>query len=99
MRLGDGTEVRLYPGSAIEYDQAHQNRQIRLEGKAFFSVAPDPEHPFHVETPSTEIWVLGTRFLLEEDQTRQQTTVKVTEGTVKFVDINSVQSIIVPAYQ
>jgi transmembrane sensor len=45
-------------------------REVRLEGRAHFSVAPDPARPFRVRTRAGDVEVLGTRFDLstrEED--------------------------------
>lgn len=62
--LADGTTVWLNAESTLEYPSHFdgEERVVRLTGEAYFRVAPDPEHPFIVQTPRLEAQVLGTGF-------------------------------------
>ena len=56
--MKDGTLVHLAPQSKLRY----RNREIILEGEAFFEVKEDAHKPFSVTAGKLLINVLGTRF-------------------------------------
>ncbi len=60
--LEDGTVIRVNGGSKLTYDEARweENRQLSLNGEAFFEVAPGDS--FRVLTERGIITVLGTEF-------------------------------------
>ena len=58
LKLPDGTQVHLAPESKIRY----RNREIILEGEAFFEVTQHAHEPFSVQTGKLSVNVLGTRF-------------------------------------
>lgn len=61
--LTDGSTVMMEGPSRLKYpDNFADNRSVELDGKAFFSVAPDPLHPFTVRHGAMEVTVLGTEF-------------------------------------
>ncbi len=62
--LPDHTLVWLNAGSRIHYPEKFGagDRQVGLEGEAFFDVIHNPQKPFIVNTPHSVIRVLGTRF-------------------------------------
>lgn len=62
--LGDGSEIILNAGSTLTYPKhfASDQREVRLEGEAFFNVVPDADKPFIVNTDKINIMVLGTSF-------------------------------------
>jgi transmembrane sensor len=62
--LPDGTLVFMNQGSSIQYtpDFAGTERSVRLQGEAFFEVAPNIEKPFVVTTSISKTVVLGTSF-------------------------------------
>jgi transmembrane sensor len=63
LRLADGTQVSLDPGSAIRTDFSAQIRTVLLErGTARFDVAHDPKHPFVVNAADRKVTAIGTRF-------------------------------------
>ncbi len=60
--LADGSTVRLMPGSSLTFaDGDVFDRNVRLEGQAFFSVVRDARI-FTVETATAVTTVLGTEF-------------------------------------
>jgi ferric-dicitrate binding protein FerR (iron transport regulator) len=79
--LPDGTSVWLNAGSSLTYPTAFSgpNREVELEGEAFFDVASNPQHPFIVHASSVNIRVLGTSFDVKayrRDKTMETTLIK-----------------------
>lgn len=69
LQLADGSSVTLNSASAIDVDFSSGLRQIRLvQGEAFFEVKRDAEHPFQVAGRYGSVKVLGTRFVVREDE-------------------------------
>lgn len=65
LSLPDGSIVWLNAGSSLRYDAAslaHGERQVFLEGEAFFDIAHNKQRPFRVRSGAMEIKVLGTAF-------------------------------------
>lgn len=79
-RLSDGTVIRLAPESRLVLPALPGDREVTLDGKAFFAVAADPDNPFWVRTPAGKARVLGTRFELDARQDRLR--LLVVEGRV-----------------
>lgn len=83
--LPDGSEVRLNINSAISFTEgfAKKDRQINLEGEAYFDVAKDPDKPFIVKVKDVEVQAIGTAFNVKEG-TIEDIQVAVEEGIVSF---------------
>jgi transmembrane sensor len=81
-RLEDSSEVVLAPGSTIEARMGHE-RSIALQGKAWFEVARDAEHPFVVRSGDLEVTVLGTGFEVTAYDTSNVWSVRVRHGRVR----------------
>jgi transmembrane sensor len=81
VKLADGSVVRLAPSSRLQLAVGAQ-REVTLEGRAFFAVASVPGEPFRVRTRTATAHVLGTRFELatEDDGVR----LLVLEGRVSL---------------
>ncbi|SEA77271.1 FecR family protein [Pedobacter hartonius] len=62
--LADGTAIMLNSSSKLRFplNFGGPNREVYLEGEAYFEVAKNPKRPFIVHTPLTDIKVLGTTF-------------------------------------
>jgi len=80
LRLEDGSYVRLAPGSRLDVRFRDGRREVSLQGRAFFAVAPDRSRPFLVQTEGGEVRVLGTRFEVTEGGEGVRTV--VVEGRV-----------------
>lgn len=67
LTLNDGSLVRLAPGSRFRYPRAfdQKERNVYLEGEAFFEVSRDTSRPFIVQTQNLQTRVLGTSFNIE----------------------------------
>lgn len=83
--LPDGSEVCLNSGSTIVFpnDFGNGQRQIRLEGEAFFSVRKNPKVPFVVEASEIEVEVLGTDFNLKAYPEESEILATLVEGRLK----------------
>ncbi len=63
--LPDGTTVTLNQNSVLQYSAGmpdQKQREVTLQGEAFFDVRPDKTRPFIISTGDTKITVLGTSF-------------------------------------
>ena len=62
--LSDGTEVWLNAATRLRFPSRFygQQREVYVEGEAYFKVAKDAAHPFIVHTALTLVQVLGTSF-------------------------------------
>ena len=88
LELPDGTLVLLNSGSKIAYnsDFSKGQRDVFLEGEAFFDVAKDAKHPFFVKSANLDIKVYGTLFNVEaypDDEIFSTTLVK---GSISIMD-------------
>jgi transmembrane sensor len=84
--LPDGTKVTLNSNSKISFSPSllsSGNREVFLEGEAFFSVVHEDNHEkFVVHTGELNLEVLGTKFNVHSR--RGQTKVILTEGKVRL---------------
>lgn len=82
--LPDSSGVWLAPHSAISFaaDYARNNRQVFLQGEAYFEVAPRTAQPFVVNTGNVQTTVLGTHFNIEAYSMETATRVSLTEGKI-----------------
>lgn len=63
--LSDGTKVHLNAGTSLKYPVKFikgENRQVFLDGEAYFEVTKDESNPFVVSADEIDIRVLGTQF-------------------------------------
>ena len=76
--LPDGSIVRLDPNSSLSYPSQFisNQRNVGLEGVAFFTVAPDPRKPFRVIVNEITVTVLGTSFSITSSSGRTEIVVK-----------------------
>ncbi len=81
--LPDGSKVVVNPKSVIHYPSVFgSERQVYLKGIAFFDVVKDATHPFVVYTGDVITKVLGTSFLIEENNNSKTVAVSVKTGKV-----------------
>lgn len=85
--LPDGTQVHLNSQSVLRYPAlfAKAERQVELEGEAYFEVEKDPKRPFVVKTPhQTQVEVLGTTFNLEAYESEPELQATLLTGKIRF---------------
>lgn len=84
--LDDGTTVWLNASSALRYPTSFtgNERNVELEGEAFFSVTKDKERPFKVNVKNeNEVVVLGTEFNINAYTDENSINTTLIEGQVK----------------
>lgn len=83
LQLADGTTIIAKGPATVKYraDFNQGNRDIQLEGNAFFKVHRDTIQPFRIAFEEGNVTVLGTQFYI--NQLDQGFEVKVMEGKVK----------------
>lgn len=85
IKLPDGSTVWLNSMSTIFYPKGLQGKQrnVFLDGEAFFEVAKDARKPFIVHTSEMQVEVLGTRFNVSSYNNDGYTSASLEEGRVK----------------
>ena len=93
LTLSDGTNVHLNSGTSLKYPVRFiksENRQVFLNGEAFFEVTKDTKHPFVVNSNDMDVKVLGTKFNVTSYKEDVKTYTVLVEGSVaasnKIVD-------------
>ena len=98
--LPDNTSVKVNSASHFSFKEdftQQQNRDVTLNGEAFFSVAKDKAHPFYVQTPRFTTRVLGTQFNVNSYLKDEKNSVVLVEGSILVSDnINRDQTILKP---
>ena len=88
--LPDGSKVWLNSETKLTYPKSFTavNREVKLEGEAFFEVVKDAKRPFIVHTSGIDIRVLGTAFNVKSytaDSTIEATLIR---GMIEIVKKN-----------
>lgn len=86
--LSDGSKIFLKPHSAIHYPAKFiaKNREVYLEGEAFFKVARNPQKPFLVFYNKIVTKVLGTSFTINTNAQTGNVEVSVKTGRVQVYE-------------
>lgn len=94
LTLQDGTVVWLNAQSRLTYPAVFlgQERRVRLEGEAYFEVAPDTEKPFIVSTGAIDMKVLGTAFNVYNYAGEDLSRVSLIEGSLQVYDPSGTSS-------
>ncbi|WP_344822032.1 FecR family protein [Rurimicrobium arvi] len=77
-QLPDGSAVTLNKNTQLVYPRhfSSGNRTVTLKGEAFFSVAPDKQHPFIITANDVVVKVVGTSFNVKSDNRRTEVIVE-----------------------
>jgi len=93
VQLSDGTSVNLNAGSSLKYPIHFikgKNRQVFLNGEAFFKVEKDKEHPFIVNTNKINVRVLGTEFNISSYPEDKNINTVLVEGAVNVYETSEI---------
>jgi transmembrane sensor len=92
IELSDGSIINLNKNSKIIQNDKFgtENRDIILEGEAFFEVAHNENLPFRVHTLNSIVEVLGTSFDIKADS--DLVVVGVLRGKVAFYENQNIQN-------
>lgn len=84
VNLSDGTSVWLNSGTTLKYPTVFdkENREVSIDGEAFFEVTHNSKMPFIVHTNSLSVMVLGTTFNVASYAADKKTDITLVEGSV-----------------
>ena len=85
IKLPDNSIVSLNKDAKIEYNNSSIkgfDREINIEGEAFFEITKSEDKDFTVHTPDFDIYVLGTKFNVRTYNQNQ--SVVLTEGIIRL---------------
>lgn len=85
--LPDGSKVWLNAASSLKFPATFSqklNREVELNGEAYFEIAKDKNHPFKVKTIQQEVEVLGTHFNVNAYADEGIVKTTLLEGKVKL---------------
>lgn len=82
--LPDRTKVTLNRYSSLTYPDRFkgENREVQLQGEAYFEVEKDARHPFIVKAEPVDVQVLGTHFNVEAYPGDAEVKTTLLEGSV-----------------
>lgn len=82
--LPDGSQVILNAGSVLRYagDFGRNQREVSLEGEAFFEIAKDQSKLFLVNTSDVVVKAYGTKFNVKSYQDEKTIETTLVEGVV-----------------
>jgi RNA polymerase sigma factor (sigma-70 family) len=85
LQLPDGSKVVLNSASSVFFASAFgtKERQVSVNGEAYFDVVKEPGRPFIVQVPGLEIEVLGTKFNVQAYKEENIIRTSLVEGKVK----------------
>lgn len=87
----DGSRAYLNSDTRVRYPEkfALLNREIFLEGEAYFQVAANKKRPFVINTGETSVKVLGTSFNVNAYKDNREIRVVLDEGEIIFAVRNN----------
>ena len=90
--LPDGTTGMLNSGSSLTYRLPFsQNRNVNMEGEAWFEVNRDENHPFEISAGNSTIKVFGTSFNVSAYPAENYIEVVLLQGKVEFLESDGKQ--------
>jgi len=102
IRLPDGSTVIVSAGSKLNYPSSFDgsvNREVYLEGQAFFDIKHNPAKAFIVHTGKLSTTVLGTAFNIKAMPSEDNITVTVVRGKVRVSSPEKTLGLIEPDEQ
>ncbi len=95
--LPDSSKVSLNRNSKLVFVEGFKgkNRELWLEGEAFFDVKRNPEKPFVIHVGNNLVEVLGTSFNINENTEREYIELNVERGKVRFKSNDLNRSLVV----
>lgn len=100
--LPDGTHLRINKGSKVGYDENNfnkKNREVWLEGEAYFDVAKDPNRLFIIHNENLQTVVRGTSFSVKAYKELDEMSIAVRTGRVEIKDGNKLLAELTPNKQ
>lgn len=87
LTLPEGSKISINSGSKIIYysDYNSKNRDIELEGEAYFDVSHNPQKPFTVQCKDIRVKVLGTSFGIKAYENEDIISVVLNSGIIQLI--------------
>lgn len=84
--LSDGSKVWINADSKLKFpvDFTRNEREVFLEGEAYFEVSKDQRHPFIVHTSRGAVKVLGTGFNVRDYSDEAKVVTTLVNGSVAY---------------
>lgn len=96
--LSDGSVVAINEGTVLKADPLFdKQRNVLLEGEAYFEVQPDKSSPFTVFFNNCKLVVVGTKFNVRSVKGEKTSEITVTEGIVRVFGNESEKGVEVKA--
>jgi transmembrane sensor len=92
LKLSDGTHIYLNAGTSLKYPVKFlkgEERQVFLNGEAFFDVTNDVNHPFIVNMNNVGVKVFGTKFNASSYPESESINTVLVEGSVSIFNNNN----------
>lgn len=88
--LPDGTRIFLNAKSKISYllNRLHNEREVTLEGEAWFDVAKNQDIPFTVKTSVYKVRVHGTAFNIRSFDDKSPTVTTLQHGSIEILPLD-----------
>jgi transmembrane sensor len=100
LQLPDGSRLWLNAKTELRYKKTFaSDREIELEGEAYFEVALHPEHPFVVKTGNLQTKVLGTRFTIKNYNEENLATIALISGSIQVAHKSEKPTLLKPTTQ
>lgn len=93
--LPDGSSIFLNRNSVLSYhvNFGRKGRNVKLQGEAFFEIAPDASKPFIIDAGNAKIRVVGTSFNVITQNRESEVEVFVKTGKVMLSDNSGTESL------
>lgn len=100
-KLPDESAITLNENSTITYPErfGKGQREVELDGEAFFEIKRDVNKPFVIHVPDAVIEVLGTSFNVRAIETEPEVTVTVQNGKVMLTDREDIAYVVLEAHE
>ncbi|MGZ5254326.1 MAG: FecR family protein, partial [Flavitalea sp.] len=87
MTLPDGSRVWLNSDTKLTYatDFNRNNREVNLEGEAYFDVIKDTTKPFIIHTRKMDIRVIGTAFNVRAYNSEEKAEATLLRGAIEVI--------------
>lgn len=88
--LPDGTSVHLNSGTKLVYSGKFISgeREVKLEGEAYFDVTKDQMHPFVIKTKELDFKVYGTSFNIQAYPDEKEIITTLVEGSLGIIGLS-----------
>ncbi|WP_136468613.1 FecR family protein [Flagellimonas onchidii] len=99
--LSDGTKVHLNAGTTLRYPVkfiSGLNREVYLDGEAYFDVVKDRGHPFLVNSNNLSVNVLGTKFNVKAYPENEHISTVLAEGSVEVLHNETPSALLEPGH-